>query len=328
MKKFGCECHWVKYNSRSRKSQLILGTLRLFWLLLRIKPDIIHSHLFDDSLMSLIASKLAGVKKRFVTKADTGFHYFYTPRWVLFDRLNNRLATHIIAISTESQKFILEQEKADPRKVHLIHHGIPIDKLTEQNPAYKTEFTIKWRLENRIVIGVIARHIGWKGHKDIIIAAEKLAPEYPNILFLFIGNGDIKDEIERLVSLHNLYNNITFIGWVEPNRLPSLYGLMDIYVHAAKYEPFGLVIPEALANGVPVVSTKTGSALDAIEHKKSGYLCEYDPDDIANGVRYMLTQNPGNIIGLEGKKVAEKFYTIDKMYANHLKLYKEACSSL
>jgi len=328
MKKFGCECHWIKYNSRYRKTQLIIGTWRLFWLLLKLKPDIIHSHVFDDSLISLIAAKIAGVKKRFITKADTGFHYFYTPHWIIFDKLNNRLATHIIAISTESQKFIIEKEKADPHKVYLIHHGIPIDKLTEQNTTYRTGFIIKWRLESKIVIGVIARYIDWKGYKDIISAAEKLVPEYPNILFLFIGNGDQKKELEKLVSDKNLHNNITFIGWIEPKRLPSLYGLMNVYVHAAKYEPFGLVIPEALANAIPVVSTKTGAALDAIEHKKSGYLCEYDPNDIANGVRFMLNQNPENIIGREGKKVAEKLYSIERMYSNHLKLYKETFSYL
>ncbi len=326
MRKYGCDCYWVKYDSNYRKINTITGILKTYQLLKKIKPDIIHSHLFDDSIISLIAAKLAGIKARFITKADTGFHYFYAPKGVVFDRFNNHLATHIIPISEECKTFILEREHANPTKVHLIHHGIPIDALTKQKDEFKKEFADKWNLKNRIVVGTVARLIDWKGYKRIINAASILVSKYPNILFLFIGRGEQKKELEELVRIRNLSNNVIFINWIDPVKLPSLYGLMNIYMHAAKYEPFGFVIAEALANGVPVVSTKTGAALDAIEHLKSGYLSDNTSGDLADGVVHLLNHNPDNIIGLEGKRVAEKMYSIENMYSNHLKLYKEALS--
>jgi len=328
MRKFGYDCYWIRYDFNYRKTQMPGATIKLYTLLKKLKPDIIHTHLFDDSLMAMLAAKCAGVKKRFITKGDTGFHYFFTPWWVMLDRLNNSLATHIIAISSESRRFIIEKEHANPDKVHIIHHGIPIGKLTTQNSDYKTKFITEWKLKDRIVVGTIARFIEWKGYKNIITAAEKLAKEYQTILFLFIGKGSQREELERLASSKKLNNNILFIDWIEPDKLPSLYGIMNVYLHGAQYEPFGLVLAEALANAVPVVSTKTGAALDAITHLQSGYLCDNNPEDMCNGVRYVLTSNPNNNIGKAGKSIAEKMYSITTMYANHIKLYKEALSIL
>ena len=325
MKAYGYDCYWIKYDHTRRKWQMPWATLKLRRLLKKLKPDIVHTHLFDDSLMGLIAEKKVGVKGRFITKGDTGFHYYYTPRWVWLDRLNNRNATHIIAISSESQKFIIEREQADISKVHLIHHGIPIRQLTTSSEKDKDALTKKYNLSGRIVIGTIARFIEWKGYKTIIAAAEKLVKENSNLLFLLIGKGDQRNEIEQMVAEKKLGNHVAFIDWVDPQQLPSLYQLMNIYLHAAKNEPFGLVIAEALANGVPVVSTKTGAALDAIEHKKSGYLCDYEkPEEILEGIKYVLNNNTGNTIGLAGRQAAEKMYTVELMYQKHIELYKKA----
>ena len=69
-----------------------------------------------------------------------------------------------------------------------------------------------------------------------------------------------------------LEENVVFNGWVERDDVPSLFGIMDGYLHAADHEPFGFVYAEAMMAGVPVVSTRTGAALDAIEDGVSGIL--------------------------------------------------------
>lgn len=320
MKKYGYECFWIKYDHNYRKSYLLSATYKLFKLFRSIKPDIVHSHLFDDTMMAIPAAKMAGIKGRFITKGDTAFHYYFTPKWVMFDKINNALATQIIAISNESKTFILEKEKAKPNKVHVIHHGIP-----RQNLGKQTDIIEKLGINGKTVIGTVARFIEWKGYRTIVEAAEKLVPVFPDILFLFIGKGAQKKEIESLVASKKLSEHVKFIDWVNPEDMPSLYKQMKVYAHAAKYEPFGLVIAEAMANGVSVVSTKTGAALDAIEHKKSGYLCDYDkPEELAEGIRFVLNNNGNNAIGEAGKKVAEKMYSIEVMYNNYVELYKQA----
>jgi len=323
MQKYGYNCFWIKYDCHQRKRGLIRSTFKLYSLFRKIKPDIVHSHLFDDSIASLIASKIAFVKRRIITKGDTGFHYYYTPKWVVFDKLNNFLATDIIAISEESKRMIIEKEKANLKKINLIHHGIPIESATSQMEDVKNKYIEKWQLRDKIVVGTIARFIEWKGYIHIVNAAEKLIQNNPLFVFLFVGNGEQKDEIRNLVAQKKIEENFIFADWIIPEDIPSLFGLMNVYLHAAKYEPFGLVIVEAMLNGIPVVSSNTGSAADSIEHKKSGYICNYDSleKEFIDGITFILKNNTNNCIGNEGQKVAEKMFSINEMYNKHIALY-------
>lgn len=322
MKSFGFDCHWIKYDYNKRKRGLIRSTVQLCKLFKRMKPDVIHSHLFDDSLASMIAGKLVGIKKRIVTKGDTGFHYNYKRQWVIFDKIINLLATRIVSISSESQKFIIEKEKANANKVVLIHHGLPLIKTTLQIEEIKNKFIGQWNLKNKIVIGTISRFIDWKGYRNIVNAAEVIVRKHPNAIFLFVGEGEKKKEIIEIVTSKKLSQNIVFSDWINPDYIPSLFGVMNIFLHAAKYEPFGLVIAEAMLNGVPVVATKTGAALDAIDHLETGYLCDYDSiNDIQEGLEFMILDMKNPKIGENGKIKAEKLFAIEVMYENHLKIY-------
>jgi glycosyltransferase involved in cell wall biosynthesis len=78
---------------------------------------------------------------------------------------------------------------------------------------------------------------------------------------------------------------------------------MDIYVHAAKLEPFGFVIAEAMFNKKPIITTRVGASRDVLVHKESAYLINYNaPSEIAEGVEYFLS-NPH-------KELIEKAYLL------------------
>src|SRR5581483_8621422 len=108
MKKRGCDCYWIKFDHVTRKTDMISAFFSLYRLFKKIKPDAVHTHLFDDSVPGLLAAKLAGVRMRAITKGDSAFHWFYSRKWVMADKFNNANATHIVAISGESKKFIVE----------------------------------------------------------------------------------------------------------------------------------------------------------------------------------------------------------------------------
>jgi glycosyltransferase involved in cell wall biosynthesis len=320
--KCGWKCHWIKFDNDKRKSSMISSFFKLYSLFREIKPDVVHSHLFDDSLPTLLAARIAGVRKRVITKQDTTFHYYYAPKWVIADKFNNWNATDLIPVSKEAEDFIIDKENADQNKITMIHHGIPSKIFTKQTEEYKKELIHKYQLENKIVIGTVARLIEWKGYRYIIEAAEKVVKEYPNAVFLFVGEGAQKNELIELAKKYGVYQNIIFAGWVERTHIPSLYAILDVYAHAASFEPFGFVIPEAMMNAAPVVSTPTGSALDSIIHKKNGYLVKYkDSSSLAEGILYTIKH--GNDFKEKGKKTALEMFEFDVMYNNYIKLYEK-----
>ena len=321
MKEINCDCYWIPFDSKNRSAAILSVIPKLYRLFKKIKPDIVHSHLFDDSVPSLIAARLAGIKIRIITKQDTAFHWYYAPQGVKFDRLNNFNATHIIAVSEECKKFIEEKEKANKSKIVLIHHGIPIDKLSNQSKAKQQELIDKFNLQDKFVIGTVARLIEWKGYKYIIEAAEVITKKHNNVRFLFVGEGDQKDELQKLINKKGLNEFIIFTGWLPEDYIPSLFGIMDIYLHAASFEPFGFVIAEAMINSVPIVSTETGAAMDAIEHTKSGYLTPYkDSLALADGVSFML-EHDRKKIGKSGEIKAKQMYSFENMWQKYIDLY-------
>ncbi|MBK9421157.1 MAG: glycosyltransferase family 4 protein [Flavobacteriales bacterium] len=172
MHALGFDCTWIKYDHRHRKRGILKALPLLWWRILKAKPDIVHCHLFDDSLPGVIAAWLAGVKVRVATKQDTGFHWMHARRWVFLDQLITRLSTHVIAISGECRSFLIEKENAPPSKITLVHNGIPPERFTKQDPATIQRLRSHFGLtDQHPVIGTVARFIAWKGYEHIVDAA-------------------------------------------------------------------------------------------------------------------------------------------------------------
>ncbi len=324
MEERGWECYWIKYDKRFKKTWMIYAFFKLYTLFRKLKPDVVTTLVFDDSVIGLLAARLCRIKKRVILKQVTAFNWYFNPSWVWTDKMNNRNATDIVAISEESKKFILEKEKALPEKIHLIHNGIPIAQYTAQSEAVKQDFIKRFNLKDKIVIGSVARFVEWKGYRYIVEAAKTLVKKHPNLKFLFTGSGRQKQEIENLVRQYGLEDHIIFTGFINPEQMPSLYGVMDIFLHAAFMEPFGLVFSEAMANGVPIVTSKTGGAADVLEHKVTCFFTGYkDPNGIVEGIEWML-HNPGVREGMKEKvkKIAIEKLSIELALEKYIQIYK------
>ena len=318
--KYGWKCYWLPFNHLHRKSGMIKALLGLIKLFRKIKPDVVHTHLFDDSLPALLAARIAGVRKRIITKGDTAYHFNYASKWVLFDRFNNYNATHIIAPSGESRDFIVRVEKPAAKKLYMIHHGIPVP---EEKPdqALINALKDKFALNGKKIIGTIARFIEWKGYKTILNVAVEVIEKHPDAVFLFIGTGPQEAELKALVRERSLENNFIFTSWLTAEEILAIYRILDVYLHAAYFEPFGFVIAEALMAGVPVVSTPTGAAADAVVNGENGFLGTYgNAHSLAKGVISLLDDNNLDF-RIKARESALNLFTFERMWAEYLNLY-------
>ncbi len=325
MRKHGFSCEWIPYDPEHRKRDMIRALPKLWRHMVRYKPDIVHCNLFDDTLPGLIAARLAGVKVRITTRQDTGFHWMHAPRWVSADRHNVRMSTHVIAISGECKRFLVEKERAPEEKITLVHNGIPPERFTQQDPQVKEQLRERFKTEGRYpVIGTVARFIEWKGYRQIVQAANRIVEQNPKALFLFCGEGEQQEEIRQLVKEAGLEDHIVFTGWVDRSQIPSFHGILDLYLHAAILEPFGLVYAEAMMNAVPVVSTATGAALDAIRDGENGFLAtERSGVALADAVLRLLNGDPKKI-GEAGRSTALELFPFEVMWKGTTALYERA----
>jgi glycosyltransferase involved in cell wall biosynthesis len=325
MAALGFPCEWVPYDDRHRKTGLLRALPAMYRHIRRHRPQIVHCNLFDDSVPGLIAARMAGVPVRVITRQDTGYHWMHARQWLFVDRWNARLATDIIAISSESQRHLIEQERLPASKIALVHNGIPPERHTAKDPRAMAELRARFGLEGPgPVIGTVARFIPWKGYRHIVDAARIIVRKHPDARFLLCGQGDQEPEVRRWIHEAGLEGHLLLTGRIAREQMPSFYGLLDAYLHAAVLEPFGLVYAEAMMNVVPVVSTATGAAKDAITDGVNGFLAEERSGDALAASMDRLLAADRKAIGEAGRATALRMFSFDNMWNGTMAVYRNA----
>ena len=257
---------YVKTIKFSGKKDWFSAIYKVYSLLKLLKPDAVHCHLIQANIVGLTASKLAGIKKRIYTRHHSSLHHIYFKKGVLWDKMFNRFATHIVAISDIVKKILIKWEGANPKKIVMIPHGFLLDDFskvgTERIDRFKRNSHINGKYP---VIGVISRFTEWKGVQYIIPAFNELLKDFPNaVLLLMNAHGDYETVI--LKSLQKIpnqsYRTIRF-----ENDIAAAYKSMDVFVHVPideHSEAFGQIYIESLAAGVPSIFTLSGIAPDFI----------------------------------------------------------------
>jgi glycosyltransferase involved in cell wall biosynthesis len=123
-----------------------------------------------------------------------------------------------------------------------------------------------------IVVGKVSRLFELKGHKYVIAAAGTVAGRNPNVRFLFVGDGLLRESLSAEISRAGLAKHFVFTGLVPPERIPELIAAMDIVVHASLREGLARVLPQALIAGKPVVSYDIDGAREVVLPGETGFL--------------------------------------------------------
>jgi glycosyltransferase involved in cell wall biosynthesis len=275
------------------KKDLIKAFLEVRRILKKNNIQTIHCHLFDASLIGLMAGLSLGIKKRIFTRHYATFHHEYFPRAVYYDKFINFLATDIVAISKNVANVLINKEKVQPKKVHIVHHGFNLEIFENIDEQILQNFKDKYTQNHAPVIGIVARYIHLKGIQCIIPAFKEVLLKYPKAhLLLANATGDYKTNIEELLKdiPKENYTEVVF----EAN-LTHLYAVMDVYVHTpinAEVEAYGQTYVEALAAGIPSVFTLSGVANEFIEHKKNALVVPFqDVEAIKKAIFEILKNN-------------------------------------
>lgn len=138
---------------------------------------------------------------------------------------------------------------------------IPKSKDLEQRYELK-DFTV-------LFVGRLSEE---KGVKYLLEALKELKSQKVLFNALIIGDGILRRDLEGYVRKNGLVDEVTFVGWVDPEQLPAYYGLADVFVGPSLREAQGLVFVEALSMGVPIIATNVDALPDIVIEGKTGFL--------------------------------------------------------
>jgi len=266
-----------------------LGAIREIKAIITItQPHIIHTH---SSLFARIGAKLAGFDEGRVVY--TKHCVFELPRRIkykafryLYRKLDDALAGHIIAVA-ESAKEELISYGIDERKIKVIINGVK--SLPESTNEEKNRLKRKLGIdENSFIVGMSARLESYKGHKTLIKAAEILRREgIYDVVFLILGDGSYREELENYAESLNVSDCILFLGFRE--NVAEYVNLFDINVNCSTgTETSSLAISEGLSLGKPVLATNFGGNPNMVKNGETGYLFECnDEQALAEKIIYL-----------------------------------------
>lgn len=254
------------------------------------KVDILH---LNHGIKSDIAALMAGL----ITRKKIIVHY---RGLVSLNKLDVYLSKYI-------QKIICISEFT---KQSYVSSGIPPEKcIVVYNGVDTNLFIPKVNSEAKVTIGTVSRLENWKGVDVLIKAASDVIAQFPNIKFLIVGSGSKKNNLENLIDELSLKESVSLLGKIE-NTI-EIYQQLDIFIHSAiEPEPFGRVIIEAMACGLPVISTNMGGPKEIISDGKDGFLIKQGDSNILTQKIIDLINDPelrSNLGNEAIQKVKNKF---------------------
>ncbi len=272
------------------KKDLLMTLLRLIKLYRKLKPDIIHTQLFDASFAGLLAARILGIENRMSTRHHGDLHHLYHPHAVKYDRWISNWSKHIVAPSVQVAKVLIHSEKVPEQKITVISHGFDFNELKTVTPKMVMEIKEKYNLTGFPVIGTISRFTEWKGLTYTITAFKELLKTYSQaVIVMTNAEGDSKEEIiKQLQELpEQCYRLISF-----EKDIYALFKSFTLFVHvpvSLTAETFGQVYIEALALEVPSVFTLSGIAPEIENIDNYAEIVPYrDSEAILNRLKYML----------------------------------------
>ncbi len=191
----------------------------------------------------------------------------------------------VIAPSDAIYDSLTSRKILPAERVRKIRHGIDTERFSVVHRAVGRPFTV----------GTIGHLAPIKGHEIFIRAAEIALKAKPEMRFMILGEdksrvGENRKVLTELIDRLHLQDKINLAGWADDVRL--FFGEMDIFVSAARSEPFGLVMAEAMMTGLPVIATRSEGAMEIIESDVSGLLVPLDDPKVIADAMLKLEADP------------------------------------
>jgi len=232
--------------------------------------------------------------------------------------LNN--VEKIIANSEFTKKLAINCG-VNENKIIVINPGIdPADELDKKS-LDKVESLLKVKTPRLITVSRFDKR---KNHEKVVMVLRNLKQIHPDIVYICVGYGDEEENIKKLVKELDLETQVMFFRDISNELKNALVAKSNIFVmpsviHKKSVEGFGIAYVEAGQYGIPSIGGKDGGAADAIEHEKTGLICDGNNlDDIYSSINSMLENKKYLEYGKNAKDTVSKFY-----WSNIIEKYKE-----
>lgn len=262
-----------------------------------VKYDLVHAHDWlvafaartlrhglDVPLVATIHATESGRQGALHTPMQ---HYIHSVEWLLtYD------AWRVICCSQGMSAEVQGALRVPGDKIRVIPNGVDPRRLEcTDTPAELASFRRRWAAEDERILFFVGRLVREKGVEVLIDALPEVLASHPEVRAVIAGGGWWGDLAARAAS-RGVGHKVTFAGFVPEKDLPRLYAVSEVAVFPSLYEPFGIVAIEAMAAGVPVVTSDIGGFREVVRHGLTGlHTWANNSHSLAWGINQVLSDH-------------------------------------
>ena len=292
---------------------------RLNRVIKRLKPDVIHAHdahgvAMAGLALSLGASTTKGGEPPLVVSRRVDFHL----RGNSFSRWKHRQVDCFIAASEAIRRMLVSDGVPEERTV-TVHEGIDVDHVVSQ-PLVDVHQAF-FLPHGAPVVGNVAALVPHKGQRHLIEAAHIVVQKMPDVRFVILGEGELREALERLIKEYRLEKHVLLPGF--RTDVLGCIKSFDLFVMSSVTEGLGTSLLDAMACSRPIVATEAGGIPEVVDNGVTGVLVPpRDHTAMADAILSLIGDKPRlQAMGNAGfARVNEKF-TVERMIAGTAAVY-------
>lgn len=251
-----------------------------YWALKRVlrdfRPDVVHTHSAKGGILGRMAATALRVPAVVHTVHGAPFHPYqrwYARKLTEWAEWYGARQCHLMVSVADAMTDLLVGAGVAPReKFVTVYSGMDVEPFLAADQTREATRAELGFAPDDVVIGKIARLFHLKGHEYILAAAKSVIERCPQVRFLFVGDGILRDSLQQEIAGQGLTPYFKFTGLVPPTRIPTLLGAMDALVHVSLREGLARALPQALIASKPVVSFDIDGAREVTISGETGFL--------------------------------------------------------
>jgi glycosyltransferase involved in cell wall biosynthesis len=287
--------------------------------------DIVHLHSSKAGFLGRLASKLQKAKTVYT---PNGFYFLDSKIsakynfYLFLEQLSGNFTDRLIAVS-ESEQDIASKNRILPKeKIFLIPNAIDTKLFTADDHARKSVRQELGISSTTPIVGTVSRYISQKDPLTLVKAASLLLSRFPEVRFVWCGEGELRHETEALANSLGVHSAFHFLGF--RNDVHRIMNAFDIFVLSSIFEGLPYTILEVMALGIPVVATEVVGNKDVISDRESGLLVPpCSPQHLMQAMSELLVSfELRKSIGDRGRRLVNDTYDVRIMIRNLEKVYQ------
>ena len=300
--------------------------------LTQLRPDVVHTHSAKAGILGRSVAWKLKIPCVVHTVHGAPFHPYQAwpvrKLYQICERWAARRCHRLISVADAMTDLLVEAKIAERSKFVTIYSGMDIEPfLNADQNRLQLRKDLGIRPED-IVVGKIARLFHLKGHQYLLACAQRVVQADPRIRFLLVGDGILRESLEKEIASMGLKNHFIFTGLVPPHEIPELIGAMDMLMHVSLREGLARALPQALLAGKPVISYDIDGAKEVVIEGQTGILLPPKSTQPL-GDAILKLANDADLrtrLGLQGRLLCQERFGHQSMTKQIRRLYQQILS--